>query len=69
VAFYQKNLFLTRYFIGSSDLERINSVTDLGVLFNYNLNFIDHIGVIIGKGKGVFAFVKRWSKEFEDPYA
>jgi len=31
MSFYRKNLFLIRYFIGSSDLERINSVTDLGV--------------------------------------
>jgi len=66
LSFYQKNLFLTRYFIGSSDLECINSVTDLGVLFNHNLNFNDHIGIIVSKAKGCFAFVKRWSKEFEE---
>ncbi|XP_070068050.1 uncharacterized protein [Drosophila takahashii] len=51
-----------------NDIERINSVTDLGVLFSHNLNFTNHIGIIVSKEKGVFAFVKRWPKEFEDPY-
>jgi len=57
MSFYRKNLFLTRYFIGSSDLGRINSVTDLAVLYNHNLYFTDHIGIIVSK-----------AKEFEDPY-
>jgi len=55
---------MARYFIGSNDLERINSATDLAVFFNHNLNFMDHIGIIVSKAQGVFAFVKRWSKEF-----
>jgi len=43
---------------GSSDLERINSVTELRVLFNHNFNLTDHIGIKVNKAKGVFAFVK-----------
>jgi len=50
MSFYRKNLFLTRCIIESSDLERLNSVTDLGVFFNYNLNFTDHSGIIVSKG-------------------
>jgi len=47
MSFYRKNLFLTRYFIGSTDLERINSFIDHGVLFNHNLNFTDDITALI----------------------
>jgi len=52
MSFYRKNLFLT-------SLERINSVTDLEVLFNHNISFTDHIDIIVSKAKGFFAFVKR----------
>ena len=41
---------------------------DLGVLWNMKLSFIDHISVVIGKAWAVLSVVKRWAKEFIDPF-
>jgi len=49
-------------------LERILSVQDLGVLFDHKLSFKDHISTIANKARRLQAFMKRWSREFVDPY-
>jgi len=30
--------------------------------------YSDHISTIVNKASGVLGFIKRWSKEFDDPY-
>jgi len=53
---------------GNNAPERIFSVQDLGVLFDHRLSFKDHISTITNKARSLLAFMKRWSREFDDPY-
>jgi len=32
------------------------------------LKFSNHITTMVNKARGVLAFIKRWSKKFDDPY-
>lgn len=56
------------YTIGSSELEEVNSFVDLGVLLDQKLRFNLHIESIVNKAHSMLGFIKRWSKEFNDPY-
>jgi len=49
-------------------LDRITRVDDLGVLLDTKLKFSDHISTIVNKVRGVLGVIKRWSREFDDPY-
>jgi len=51
-----------------SALDRISHAVDLGVHMDPKLKFSDHITTITIKARGVLTFIKRWSKEFDDPY-
>jgi len=68
MTFYRCNPSLYSYSIGNNALERIFSVQDLGVLFYHKLSFKDHISTITNKARSLLAFMKRWSREFDDPY-
>jgi Reverse transcriptase (RNA-dependent DNA polymerase) len=54
------------YAIGSSTLERVDSITDLGVVLDSKMTFKKHIDVTIAKGFAMLGFIKRLSKEFQD---
>lgn len=54
------------YFIGDYKLEVVNVFLDLGILFDTKLSFTEHINMCTNKARGVFGFIKRWSKEFSD---
>jgi Reverse transcriptase (RNA-dependent DNA polymerase) len=56
------------YTIGSSTLERVVSITDLGVILDSKLSFRNHIDATIAKGLAMLGFIKRLSSEFRDPY-
>jgi hypothetical protein len=56
------------YTIGSSTLERVVSIIDLGVILDSKLSFRNHIDATIGKGLAMLVFIKRLSSEFRDPY-
>jgi hypothetical protein len=56
------------YAIGFSTLERVDSITDLGVVLDSKMTFKKHIDVTIAKGFAMLGFIKRLSKEFQDPY-
>jgi Reverse transcriptase (RNA-dependent DNA polymerase) len=56
------------YKIGSSTLERVESITDLGVIFDAKMSFRNHIDATIAKGLAMLGFIKRLSNEFRDPY-
>lgn len=56
------------YFVGSYKLENVDSFIDLGVILDNKLRFNLHIESSVNKAKSLLGFIKRWSKEFEDPY-
>jgi len=68
MTFYRCNPSLHSYLIGNIALERIFSVHDLGVLFDYKLSFEDHISTISNKARSLLALIKRWSRKFDDLY-
>ena len=56
------------YLLNDKILERVNSMTDLGVVLDSKLSFKEHIDSVVNKGSAMFGFIKRLSKEFRDPY-
>lgn len=56
------------YTINGGDLERVMSFQDLGVIMDPKLSFNSHIDSIINKASIVLGCIKRWAKEFSDPY-
>jgi Reverse transcriptase (RNA-dependent DNA polymerase) len=56
------------YTIGSSTLERVVSITELGVILDSKLSFRNHIDTKIAKGLAMLGFMKRLSSDFRDPY-
>lgn len=49
-------------------IKRVTEFKDLGVLFDNKLSFKQHYNMIINKGNSMLGFIKRWSKEFNDPH-
>jgi hypothetical protein len=43
-------------------------MTDLGVILDSKLSFREHIDSVVNKGSTMFGFIKRLSREFQDPY-
>ncbi|XP_075150853.1 uncharacterized protein LOC142224961 [Haematobia irritans] len=58
----------TEYYVGNYRLENALSFNDLCVFFDSRLDFGSHIEGCVNKVTGVLGFIKRWSKEFVDPY-
>lgn len=56
------------YKISQHSLGRVHSFKDLGVLFTSDLDFTEHINLIVNKANSMLGFIKRWAKEFQDPY-
>lgn len=56
------------YYIGNHVLDRVLSLKNLGVLFYHRLSFKDYIYVAVNNARGMLSFIKRWSKEFNDPF-
>jgi hypothetical protein len=59
---------LFAYTIGPSTLGRVDSIADLGVIFDSKMTFRSHIDATIAKGSAMLGFIKRLSTEFRDPY-
>jgi len=57
------------YTINNSPLEPGNIFKDLGVLMDPKLCFTPHIKSIVCSASRTLGFIKRWAKEFNDPYA
>lgn len=66
--FARKKLLLYKYNIHNCNLEQVDTYVDLGVTLDPKLRFNLHINVCVNKAKGVLGFIKRWAKEFDDPY-
>lgn len=68
LSFYRSNPIHNDYLIGSYKLENVLSFNDLGVLLDHRLNFNLHINSCVNRAKSLLGFMKRWSREFDDPY-
>lgn len=68
MAFYRRNNLHSTYFVHDAELDSVEFFLDLGILLDHRLNFRPHISMAINKAYGVLGFMKRWSKEFSDPY-
>jgi len=67
--FSRTTCHIQSYFVGDFRLESVESIKDLGVTFDVKLRFHLHIEKMINKATCVLGFIKRWAKEFNDPYA
>lgn len=56
------------YLIFGEPVPNVLFMRDLGVICDRELNFRFHIDNIISRANSALGFVKRWSKEFSNPY-
>lgn len=56
------------YMIGTSNIERVDSIRDLGVIIDRKLSFAEHISMVTAKGFAVLGFIRRNSQSFSDVY-
>lgn len=56
------------YLIDNVPVPSVDSLCDLGIICDRELNFRSHIDTSIKRANSALGFVKRWSKEFSDPY-
>lgn len=56
------------YVLGGCNLQSVDSIMDLGILLDAKLTFVQHITMAVNKSRSVLAFIKRWAKEFNDPF-
>jgi hypothetical protein len=52
------------YMLGGIILNRVDSITDLGVIMDSKMSFTGHIDVTFGRASAMLGFVKRLSCEF-----
>lgn len=64
----RKNPISYSYSINDLSLRMLDEITDLGVVFDSNFTFVNHINAILPKSYAMFAFLRRNSKEFSDVY-
>lgn len=68
MSFYRSTKFNTTYYVDEILLDAVDTFLDLGILLDSRLNFRSHISLTVNKATGVLGFMKRWCKEFADPY-
>lgn len=69
ISFCRKNIPLNHdYLVNNRTLSKVDVVKDLGVVFNKKFTFDNHLDYIVGRANSILGFVKRWAKEFNDPY-
>jgi Reverse transcriptase (RNA-dependent DNA polymerase) len=56
------------YKLGEDVLERVHSISDLGVIMDRKMSFSEHIDMMVGKALAMLGFIRRVSGEFRDPY-
>ena len=62
-----KSPVIFNYKFNNSVIQYNNLITDLGVVFDKEINFKSHIDKIVTKASQMLGFIKRWSKEFHCP--
>ena len=68
MCFSRNSLLMRLYNINGSVLSTVETFVDLGILMDPKLNFNNHVISMVNKAYGVLSFIKRWAKEFSDPY-
>ena len=68
MSFYRTSHFPCNYLLLNEILDVVSSFVDLGVSLDHKHSFILHINNITNKARSVLGFIKRWAKEFNDPY-
>jgi hypothetical protein len=56
------------YMLVGTVLDWVSSINDLGVIMDKQMNFLEHVDVMVGKAFAVLEFISRMSLEFRDPY-
>lgn len=54
------------YAIGDKILDRVKTISDLGILLDEKLTFKPHCDKLISKANGLLGFIKRRAKEFDN---
>lgn len=60
--------FLYNYTFDSCPLCKVSMFSDLGIILDPKLSFNDHLNYIIKKANRVLGFIKRFGRDFRDPY-
>ena len=56
---------LLKYYLCGEPLERVESITDLGVIFSSDFSFSNHIDFLVNKVFRTVGFIKRVSSKFK----
>jgi hypothetical protein len=56
------------YPIEGYELEHVEEIRDLGVIFDTRMSFLSHVETIISKSARMLGFIERISREFNDHY-
>lgn len=68
ISFFRKRSpILQQYLLYNTAIDRVEFISDLGVVFCFDLSFTKHINSIINKAYIMLGFIKRNCKEFCDP--
>jgi len=65
---WRREAIACSYYLNGVHIENVTEMRDLGVIMDPKLKFVVHINAVVCKARSMLAFIKRWSKEFNDPY-
>ncbi|KAL1446041.1 hypothetical protein WDU94_012207 [Cyamophila willieti] len=66
ITFHRKHVpHMYDYFINGIEMNRVNQVKDLGVIFDHDLKFNSHYNAVVNKAFRTLGFLYRNSREFE----
>lgn len=68
MCFFRRSHLKVDYVLNGHTLNKVDAVSDLGIFLDAKLNFVQHISLTVNKARSVLGFIKRWAKEFNDPY-
>ena len=57
------------YRVNNQSMERVNSIRDLGVIFDQKLKFNEQVSSVTAKAFATLGFLRRNTADFDDPYA
>ena len=63
----KKNIIEHDYNIGCQVLERVKIFKDLGVLFDEQMTFRNHINIVVAKACSILGFICRLTRDFKNP--
>lgn len=62
-----RNPIASCYRLGDHKLTTVDSVTDLGIIFDSKMSFIPHMNYILPQAYRILAFIRRNCSDFSDP--